>query len=332
MPTAPVVVIGASAGGVDALQRVAAGLPRDFRAAVLVAMHLPEGGASVLSPILDRAGPLPAATAEDGRPLRAGAIVVAPPDRHLVVEDGRCRVVRGPKVNGHRPSIDVLFESAARSRGAGVIAVVLSGALSDGALGVRAVKRHGGRAVVQADAVHRGMPTSAMTTADVDAVVTAREIPRALTLLLDGLEASMSTEPSERPQLATGPDVAERERVEGSPSSLTCPECGGALWEIGDDVTNGYVCHVGHAFSADGMLAEQASSVERALWAAVRALNERTALMQRLAARMRALGSEGSAARFDSGARESDEQAEAIKRLLERPGDAVAAAERNRAA
>src|SRR5262245_10684535 len=171
-----VVVMGASAGGVQALSTIVAALPASFPAPILAVVHQAPGAESRLAPILDRAGSLPAETAEDGRALRAGEIVVAPPDRHLMVEDGRVRLVRGPRVNASRPSVDVLFRSAVESYGARVVGVVLSGSLQDGTLGLSAIKSAGGVAIVQSDPVHEGMPTSAAANVEVDYLVPLREI------------------------------------------------------------------------------------------------------------------------------------------------------------
>ena len=179
-----IVVIGASAGGVEALLQIAQGLPSDFGGAAFVVPHLPEGSTSALPEILDRAGPLSATVGAGIRPIEYGAITVAPPDHHLVLDDGHVRAFRGPRVNGHRPAVDVLFHSAARTHGARVVGVVLSGSLHDGTLGLRAIKRHGGAAIVQSGATHAGMPTSAVEHVDVDAYLPIQDIASRLTMLV----------------------------------------------------------------------------------------------------------------------------------------------------
>ena len=159
----PLIAVGASAGGVEALTRLAGDLPEDLPAAVAIVLHLPRSGTSVLADILDRHGTLPAATAVDGEPLRPGHLAVAPPDHHLLVRDGCLALGEGPQEHSTRPAIDVLFRSAAEHPG-GVIGVVLTGALDDGAAGLAAIKEHGGIAVVQDpdDARYPGMPASAI--------------------------------------------------------------------------------------------------------------------------------------------------------------------------
>jgi len=178
-------VVGASAGGVEALRTLVGELPRDYPGALLVVLHVAPMGTSVLPRILTRAGSIPAAHAVDGESIEAGHIYVAPPDRHLLVSHGRVALGHGPKVNGHRPAIDPLFRTAAEAWGERAVGVVLSGALDDGAAGLRAIKRNGGRAFVQDpdDALYAGMPASAIALAEPDLVATARELGKTIARL-----------------------------------------------------------------------------------------------------------------------------------------------------
>jgi two-component system chemotaxis response regulator CheB len=313
-----IVVIGASAGGVEALSTIATALPSDFAAAVLVVLHMPMGMRSGLAEILDRAGPLPAAAAVDGQPIEAGRIIVAPPDHHLALEPGFVRLLRGPRINGYRPSVDLLFHSAARVYGASVVGVVLSGTLDDGTLGLRAIKRRNGLAVVQSDAMHEGMPTSAIENVDVDFVVPVGRIAETLSTAVDG-QVTMDERSEELSELEAGFDLAEADEPPGSPSPFRCPECGGALWELQDDSLTGYACHVGHAYSADSLVNEQSEQVERALWGAVRLLRERAALAERLAERMGNGGRTRSYRSFRAMAAEALEQAEIVRSAVLEP-------------
>jgi two-component system, chemotaxis family, protein-glutamate methylesterase/glutaminase len=176
------VVVGASAGGVEALQTLAGGLPADFPAAVVVVLHLPSPGASAMPDILSRAGALPASQPVDGERISGGRIYVAAPGSHLTVDGDRFRVETGPRVNGYRPAIDPLFETAAHAHGERVVGVVLSGMLHDGAVGLDAIKRHGGLTIVQdpEDALYRSMPDAALEQVDADFVLPATAIGAAL--------------------------------------------------------------------------------------------------------------------------------------------------------
>src|SRR6266550_5384824 len=176
-----IVVIGGSAGGVEALFSIAGSFPAKFAAPIFITIHVPATAPSILPTLIARRGALPAKHAEDGERYKAGMIYVAPPDRHLLIgPKERLRVVRGPRENRHRPAIDPLFRSAATVAGSNVIAVVLSGALDDGTAGAIAVKDRGGAVVVQdpAEALHASMPQSVIANVTVDAVVSLRDLPR----------------------------------------------------------------------------------------------------------------------------------------------------------
>jgi two-component system, chemotaxis family, protein-glutamate methylesterase/glutaminase len=290
------VVIGASAGGVDALQEIVAELPPEFPAAMLVVLHVASSATSVLPQILARRGPLPAAFAKDGDELTRGQIFVAPADHHMLVRDGHIRLTRGPRENGHRPAIDPLFRSAARARGGRAIGVVLSGLLDDGALGLRFIKQHGGSTVVQDpdESLFPSMPRAALELTNVDRIASPRAMARVLCELIEvpidpsheadlGGDPAAGTDDLDRVELADPADTAAL--VDGPPSSLTCPECGGALWEQEDTGGVRFACHVGHAYSLATLVEEQGRSLEMSLWSALRALEERANMHRRLARR-----------------------------------------------
>src|SRR5436190_21569072 len=256
------VVIGASAGGVEALQRVAAGLPSDLEAPVLVVLHLPPFSASSLPAILSRAGPLEARHAVDREPLLAGRIYVAPPDRHLLVTPNEVRVVRGPHENNHRPAIDPLFRSAALAFGSGAIAVVLTGALDDGAAGVAAVSAHGGTVVVQdpQDALYPSMPLNAIAADSAEYVVPLPEIGALVSRVVlepvspDGGEAMEDELRLEQSFAEFRLDAVKEQGAPGDPAPFACPACGGTLWESPDESMLRFRCRVGHAFGAESLL------------------------------------------------------------------------------
>ena len=301
---ARLVVIGGSAGAVEALKRFLAGLAPDIPAAFCVVVHQSPFSQSALSAVLSRAGRLPCVTATDGTQLREGQIVVAPPNHHLVVEGDRVRLDRGPRENGVRPAIDVLFRSAAASRGSDVIGVVLSGARDDGAAGLAAIKAQGGCAVVQdpADAVFPSMPISAREQVAVDAIAPAAELPHVIDQLLHTPTQALQsrTDPMSQPddQLIT-----------------VCPDCGGVMTETDADVLQ-WRCHVGHVYSARTLDELQGVEVEDALWGAVRTLEDRAALLRRLSRDAERRGASTSAKDFGRRAEHAARQAQILRRFV----------------
>ena len=324
-PASSLVVVGASAGGVEALTTLAAGLPEDLDAAVCVVLHLPPGAESRLAHILSRAGPLPAAQARDGETLTPGRILVAPPDRHLAVRDGHALVVRGPHENGLRPSINTLFRSAAVAYRERTVAVVLSGTRDDGVAGASAVGRRSGCVFVQdpADSMFPGMPAETISRDHPDRVLPLDELAGAIARAVQRLseEVPMSEDGNHEMSLETeyailDSDALERDSPPGKSSVYSCPDCGGVLWEIEDGDMLRFRCRVGHSYTAEGTVEEQGASVEAALWTALRALQERAQLSERMAQRLAERGATKSHARFTEYAREAREQAELIRRLL----------------
>ncbi|MFN7997553.1 MAG: chemotaxis protein CheB [Bryobacteraceae bacterium] len=311
-----IIVMGASAGGVEALRNVTAAFPAGMDAAVFVVLHTMATAESLLPDILSRASALPAVLAQDDTPVETGRIYVAPPDRHVLLRDGVMRVVRGPKENRHRPSIDVLFRSAAALYRDRVAGVLLSGSDDDGTGGLMSVKRHGGITVVQdpADCDFARMPASALERLEPDFTLPLNEIGDLLARLVDGRirvnERQHMSDPSDRtlPEKEGKPtDVSKL----GTPSAFSCPECNGTLWELQDGHLLRYECRVGHAYSTEGMIEAQSDSVERALWSAVRALEESAALSRRVGRRARILEPE-----MTRKAAEREEHARVIRKLL----------------
>jgi two-component system, chemotaxis family, protein-glutamate methylesterase/glutaminase len=314
-----IVVIGASAGGVEALSLVAGGLPADLEASVFVVIHVPANGISVLPDILSRRGPLLATHARDGEEFERGRIYVAPPDCHVLLRRDRLRVERGPKENGVRPAIDPLFRSAARLYGPRVVGVILSGVLDDGSAGLAAVKDRGGLTVVQdpEDALYPAMPRNAIEAAEPDEIVPLSLVGTTVAELV------RSRASNRRPQIGEEmmADYQELDREatdrpqDGEPSGFSCPECGGVLWQRDENVMT-FRCRVGHGFSAETLLAEQSESVEAALWTALRTLEERAAMARRISSRMKARGDKHSASRFERQASEAVAQAMQLRGLL----------------
>jgi two-component system, chemotaxis family, protein-glutamate methylesterase/glutaminase len=278
MPCHDIIVLGASAGGVEALAQIVRPLPADLPAALFVVLHVPPHGTSVLPAILNRAGRLRASHAVDGEAIEHGRIYVAPPDHHLLVRRGTVHLSRGPRENSARPAVDPLMRTAARAYGPRVVGVVLSGNLDDGTAGLVAIKRRGGVAVVQDpnESLFAGMPRSAVENAAPDHVLPLGMIPavlRELTatevhgseepepMLDDTDDAFEMAEPPRpagpREDAGGGNDGSGGKRAtESRPSTYTCPECHGSLWEVHDGEILRFQCRVGHRYSVNTLVAE----------------------------------------------------------------------------
>jgi two-component system chemotaxis response regulator CheB len=327
MATRDVIVIGGSAGSIEAACVLFAALPADLDAAMFLVVHLPADAHSVLPDILGRAGPLPAAHAVDGEPISPGRVYVAPPDRHLLLDDGAVRLTRGPKENRHRPAIDPLFRSAARQYGSRVIGVILSGNQHDGSAGLLRVKQGGGVAIVQdpESAMFPGMPHSALDSMNADLVLAPAAMAGALVRLVAGAPVPPEVTdpmPSDPPSaLPPEAEVAaeDRKRRDGVPSTQACPECHGVLWEVEDGGLLEFRCRVGHGYTAEALLAHQAEELEVALWSALRALEEQHALARRLAARSATQGQNRAAATYAEHAVDAAHHAALIRKALRVP-------------
>ena len=320
MPKRDIIVVGASAGGTEVLADLVHELPPDLPAAVFVVIHFPAFANSLLPRILNRAGTLPAIHAEDGMPFQPGHIYIARPDCHLTLRDGRMSVSKGPKENNSRPAIDPLFRTAARVAGKRTIGVVLSGNLNDGTAGLLAIKQHGGIAVVQSPdtAQYPGMPRSAVDHVPVDYVVAVEAMPALLVRLSRGEAGSEEASPMVPEELLSGEEeaLADRETQPGTPSTMTCAECHGTLWEAREGDLIHFRCRVGHAYTAESLLAHQADQLEAALWTALRSLEEHAALSRRLAARASGRGHSHSASAFTEQAMDAEHHASTIRHVL----------------
>ncbi|MFC3002834.1 chemotaxis protein CheB [Falsiroseomonas tokyonensis] len=316
-----IIVLGASAGGVGALRTLCGGLPADLPAALFVVLHIPPGARSTLPEILGRVGPLPASHPVEGELIQPGRIYVAPPDHHLLLDDRGERMLlrRGPQENRVRPAVDALFRSAAVSCGNRVIGVVLSGMLDDGSEGLVAIRRCGGRTVVQdpADAEWPDMPRNARERAEAEHCLPVAALPELLRRLAQDpapppvpipAELLLEARISRQEISAMSEDII----TVGRPSALGCPECGGVLNEVGDAPWPRFRCQIGHAYGARTLVAHQAESLEKALGIAFRTQRDRRNLylsMER-AARQRNLAQE--AERWRKAAEEAQHFAELI--------------------
>ncbi len=327
MPGHDIIVLGASSGGLDALRKVVAGLPKECPAAFFIVQHIAPQSPFFLPSLLSQAGPLPARGAVDLAVIEPGTITVAPPDQHLLLEEGRMLVVRGPKENRSRPAIDPLFRTAARAYGPRVVGVVLTGNLDDGTAGLQDVKRRGGLAVVQdpAEALYPSMPRSARRFVQVDHVAALDDLGPLLGRLAQEPAATEGAPPvpawmdvESRISAMQEVGVGSTDPL-GTPSSLTCPECHGALTRIEHEGFLRFRCHEGHAYSARHMLDGQREVFERGLWDMIRLLEERAALHGELAEWSRqAAGDDDPTRRVAAEAARLKEEAERIRGMLAR--------------
>lgn len=283
-----IVAIGASSGGVDALRAVAAALPADLNAAVLVVLHI---GAhrSDLPWLLARCGALPAAHGVDGEMVVPGRIYVAPPDHHMVVENDRVVLTKGPRENWARPAIDPLFRSVARCYGSRAIGVIMSGGFNDGTAGLYTIKQFGGISIVQDpfDCVSPNMPQSAIANVQIDHVVPAADIG----LLIARVVAEFGQDADAVTTSELVPDKQQKQGMTAeftldAPVAVTCPDCGGALRRSEMGTLIQFSCHIGHVYTAEVMLAAQFLVLERFIEQAMRSLSERAELCRQMLARL----------------------------------------------
>ncbi|MET3879569.1 chemotaxis protein CheB [Chitinophaga sp. OAE865] len=293
MQTRNIIVIGASAGGFEAIRTLVSGLPPHFPAAIFIVWHISADMTGILPRVLNLQKKLPASNAEDREPIKPGNIYVAPPDRHLILEKGHMRVTRGPKENRFRPAVDPLFRSAAYAYGPRVIGVILSGALDDGTAGLWFVKQRGGVAVVQApeDAEVSSMPQSAIQEVAVDYVVPVSEMAELLIrLTAEPLqerftgkdEAGNSELVKKEIDIAIQEKLPDEGTIFGIPTSLACPECHGALSALSEGGRIRYRCHTGHAFSESSLLSAITDNIENNLWNTARGLEESVNLLNHM--------------------------------------------------
>jgi two-component system, chemotaxis family, protein-glutamate methylesterase/glutaminase len=322
MPPHDLMVIGGSVGALEALQRLLPGLAPDFEAAICVVIHTAAESPGLLPDLLGRVANRPAKYPVDGETIQGGRIYVARPDHHLLIENGKLRLTRGPRENGFRPAVDPLFRTAAESYDGRTIGVILSGGRNDGTAGLGAIKDSGGVAIAQhpEDALAPSMPQSAIRHVDVDFVLKAADIPR----VVANLPTKVRTRPAKPRQGRKRPDSAEvgsdalnaPKKPGGTPSAFVCPECGGTLWEAKQGRLLRFRCHVGHAYTGETLVEEQQTTLEQALWNALRTLEESASLRERMADHARDNRMDAIARDYDEQKKSFEEQAAVIRRVL----------------
>jgi two-component system, chemotaxis family, protein-glutamate methylesterase/glutaminase len=281
-----IIVVGTSAGGLEALDQLVGQLPTDLPASIFVVQHMaPHNSGEPLLRRLSRHKAFQPKLAENGDRFKPGRIYIAPPDNHLLVKATKVLVTKGARENRHRPGIDPLFRSAAVAHGARVIGVVLTGMLDDGTVGLIAIKRCGGVTVVQdpRDAAYSSMPLSAVDNANVDFCVPLADMGSLLTTLVSQRHGKSKAVPSD---IRTEAVIAERvlsdvSQVNGLGDQVpyNCPGCGGVLWEMDTAGEKRYRCHTGHSYTGPTLLASQSEKIEEMLWISLRMFEERKNLL-----------------------------------------------------
>jgi two-component system, chemotaxis family, protein-glutamate methylesterase/glutaminase len=322
VPRKDIIVIGASAGGIEAIRTILAGLPAALDASIFVVVHIAPDSPGVLHAIFDKAGPLSAPAVRDRDRITPGRVYVAPPDRHLLVEPGKVRLTRGPKENRFRPAVDTLFRSAAQTYGPRVVGVILSGGLDDGTAGLWTIKRLGGTAVVQdpEEAWAPSMPQSAMKNVQVDHVVRIEEIAPLLVQLAasdaDLQEGDMVVPEDVRIEV----DIAKEDNAKeagvfqlGDPSNYACPECHGVLLQLRERSPLRFRCHTGHAYTIESLLSEMDDVIDETLWSAIRALEERAMLIRHAGEHV---GSGGDRSELLERAEETQHRADVVRKAV----------------
>ena len=290
MPGKTIIVIGASAGGIEPIRTILRALPAGFGGSIFIVVHTAPDSPGVLHAIFDGAGPLRAVGVEGNVRIAPAHVYVAPPDRHLIIEPGTVCLTRGPKENRFRPAVDPLFRSAAQTYGPRVVGIILSGGLDDGTSGLWTVKQLGGTTIVQdpREAWAPSMPESAIRHVRVDHVITVDEIaPLLIRLAAGDADAKEGGDRIVPEDVSIEVNIAKEDKATeagvlrlGVPSIYACPECHGVLLEMKQGAPLRFRCHTGHAYTFESLLSEMDEGIEATLWSAIRALEERAMLIR----------------------------------------------------
>ena len=324
MSNRDIVVVGASAGGVEALIDFVRSLPLGYDGSVFIVLHTAPYSPGYLANILNKDSALEAVYPRDGDKIKKGKIYVAPPDHHLIIENDTVLVRKGPKENRFRPSVDALFRSAAYSYGSAVVGIVLSGLLDDGTSGLWTIKRLGGFAITQKDAMYDSMPNSASAYVDIDYCVNAGDIGMLLSRLAteEAPTTNLLTE-SEMEMLKAEVVIAGHDHAfemgiiqMGDLTAFTCPECSGALVSFKEGKIVRFRCHTGHAFTASSLLTGVTEQVENQLWKTMRGLEETTMLMEKIGQKFEEVGDPEMAKKFFKKGKESKKRSHILYDLI----------------
>lgn len=318
-----IIAIGGSLGAVEAVKQLCRDLPPDLAATMFIVIHVGAEGNNLLADIFDAQSRIPISTAVDGEPLLPGHAYVAAADHHLLIIDNVVRLGRGPRENMTRPAIDPLFRSVAISFGSCTIAVVLTGLLNDGAAGLADIKRCGGITVVQnpADAVAPDMPRGALNASDVDYRAPISEMASLLVKLANEEAGPSVVAPAD---IKTEVEIALGRRADSEvtaqfadPVPLSCPACGGVLSQVKRSPLR-FRCQVGHGYTAEALAIEKEGTVDEAVRVALRIMEERAVLTEKMAYDARRSGRDAAANSYDQRISESRAYADILRQAIEK--------------
>jgi two-component system chemotaxis response regulator CheB len=316
------IVIGASAGGLNAIGELLSFLSPDINAAIGIVIHTPSQGSNAwVVPRLQKHTSLPCRLATDRLPLEKGVIYLAPANYHLLVKEDKLLLGRGPMEGRWRPSIDTGFRSAAASWDSHCIGIILTGLLDDGTSGMAAIKNCGGLCIVQdpAEAEYPDMPLSVLRNIEPDHCVP-----------LSGMVSILEERTSSRIEHTAVPDAIQKEAAlsEQAAASIgalaemathsvyTCPDCGGGLWQMKNGSLCHYRCHIGHTYTEWELMAGQLRGIENTLWVALRMMEERRNLLTNLSEKEKDRGQRDLSGSHDERAGEMTQHIERLKEVL----------------
>ena len=317
-----IIVMGASAGGFDAFQKIIQALPPDFQPPIFIVWHMSPDIIGVLPDVLNRANDIYAAHAYDNEEIKPNRIYIARPDHHMLINYGKVRVTHGPKENRFRPAVDPLFRSAAYTYGDRVIGVVLTGGMDDGTAGLWTIKHYGGIAVVRDpdDAEVSSMPANALRQVNVDHVAAVREIADLLVRLskeplVEKVDVMKDEQTKKEIDIAAEKRAMENGHLNfGELTPFTCPECHGVLSRLQNDNIVRYRCHTGHAYSADTLMASITEKIEDSLYSAIRGMDETVMLLNHIGDHFAESNQPRLAAAYFKKAKEAEERSQLVRR------------------
>jgi len=314
-----IIVIGASAGGQQAIVGIVKQLPADINAAIFVVLHLSiKSNAQVIAKTLQKNTSLNCTVATGGEEIKRSHLYLAPQNHHLLIKRNKIIIHHGARENKYRPSIDVLFRSAAVNYGSRVIGIVLTGLFDDGTSGMSAIKRCGGICIVQdpGDADFSDMPQSVINYIEVDHKVKLSKMGDVLNAILNmpvppgvPVPRELLVENIITENMITS--ISQLNEI-GDRSKFICPDCGGGLWALNNDPANRYRCYTGHVYTEQGLYETQGLNLEESVWVSIRMLEERRNLLMLMATNADRSGNDDLA--FSNRSR-ADEMKLHIKRL-----------------